>query len=91
MSTHQSHVNKGLSCVCVSAQCGSILACDLRPVRATPIQWHTCDGDEQSGSAVMDVTQGLSDCEVFLAETFIHINIHPRTSLNTLYILVKGG
>lgn len=42
------------------------------------------DGDEQSGFAVMDVTQRLSDREAFLAETLIHINIHPCTSLNTL-------
>lgn len=49
-----------------------------------PIRWHT-GGDEQSGFAMMDVTGRLSDCEAFLAETFIHINIHPRTSLNTIY------
>ncbi len=55
-----------------------------------PIRWHTGDGDEQSGFAMMDVTERLSDHGAFLAETFIHINIHPRTSLNTLYILVKA-
>lgn len=50
---------------------------------AMPIRWHTGDGDEQSGFAVMDVTEGLSDCAAFLAETFIHINIHPCTSVKT--------
>lgn len=54
-----------------------------------PIRWHTC-GDEQSGFAMMDVTERLSDCGAFLAEAFIHINIHPCTPLNTLYILVKA-
>lgn len=57
---------------------------------AMPIGWHTGDGDEQSGFTVMDVTERLSDRGAFLAETFIHVNIHPCTPLNTLYILIKA-
>ena len=55
-----------------------------------PTAWHTSDGDEQSGFTVMDVTEGLSDRGAFLAETFIHVNIHPCTPLNTLYILIRA-
>lgn len=46
-----------------------------------PIRWHTGE-DEQSGFAMMDVTERLSDYGAFLAETFIHINIKQCASLN---------
>lgn len=41
---------------------------------AIPIRWHT-GKEEQSGSAVMDVTEQSSDRSAFLAETFIRIDI----------------
>lgn len=46
-----------------------------------PIRWHTGE-DEQSGFAVMDVTERLSDRGSFLAETFVRIKIKGCTSLN---------
>lgn len=53
---------------------------------AMPIGQHT-SGDEQSRFAMMDVTEHLSDCGAFLAETFILVNIYPWTFLNKLHIL----